>query len=156
MLVKILIGLVFVVAVFVIVVAMQADDFKIVRSATIGTTPDRAFAIVNDIHRWNDWSPWAKLDPAMKTTYEGPMTGVGAAQSWSSDKVGTGKMTLIESRPSQLIEFRLDFLKPSIAGAVLADQIESLDWRARKAKHAGRAPTEVVDEVIAKVQVLLV
>jgi len=42
-----------------------------------------------------------------------------------------------------------------IGGVVLADQIKSLDWRARKVKLEGRAPNDVVDEVMAKVQVLL-
>lgn len=36
------------------------------------------------------------------------------------------------------------------AGVVLADQIKSLDWRARKAAYLGRAPAGVVAEVLGK------
>ena len=42
-----------------------------------------------------------------------------------------------------------------VSGVVLADQVKSLDWRARKVKPEGRAPADVVDEVAAKIQVLL-
>jgi len=43
----------------------------------------------------------------------------------------------------------------SVAGVVLADQVRTLDWRARSAFRADRAPSTVVDEVIAKLDVLL-
>jgi mRNA interferase MazF len=42
-----------------------------------------------------------------------------------------------------------------IAGVVLADQVKSLDWRARRAEPAGTAPPAVVDEVLAKLETLL-
>lgn len=40
-------------------------------------------------------------------------------------------------------------------GVVLADQIKSLDWRARHAEKAGVAPMAVVKDVIAKAKALL-
>lgn len=40
-------------------------------------------------------------------------------------------------------------------GVVSADQIKSLDWRARKARRIASAPEEVVAEVLAKAQTLL-
>ena len=42
-----------------------------------------------------------------------------------------------------------------VAGVVLSDQMKSLDWRARKAAFAGRAPTEIVADVLAKLETLL-
>jgi len=42
-----------------------------------------------------------------------------------------------------------------ISGVVLADQIRSLDWRARRARFAGRAPTAVVLEVLARLEPLV-
>jgi hypothetical protein len=68
---------------------------------------------VNDLRNWDAWSPWAKLDPDAKFTYEGPAAGVGAAFSWSGNrKVGAGRMAITESRPNERIRFQLDFLKP--------------------------------------------
>jgi len=43
-----------------------------------------------------------------------------------------------------------------ISGAVLADQVKSLDWRARKAKKLGRFPGDLLKEVFAKIRPLLV
>ena len=42
-----------------------------------------------------------------------------------------------------------------VHGAVLADHVRSLDWRARRAEFICKAPTEVVDHVTAKVQALI-
>lgn len=43
----------------------------------------------------------------------------------------------------------------AVSGAVLADQIRSLDWRARKARLVERAPAAVVDDVLARLAPLV-
>ena len=43
----------------------------------------------------------------------------------------------------------------SITGVVLADQIKSLDWRARRARFECRSSNQVTSEVIGKVGTLL-
>ena len=72
MLKKILIVAAALVAVFALVVALQPGAFRVERKATIAAPDSVLFAQVNDFHMWDAWSPWAKLDPAMKQTYEGP------------------------------------------------------------------------------------
>ena len=42
-----------------------------------------------------------------------------------------------------------------VSGVVLADQIKSLDWRARKAKRFAGLPSEVMSEILGKVQTLV-
>jgi mRNA interferase MazF len=42
-----------------------------------------------------------------------------------------------------------------VSGVVLADQIESLDWRARQAELAGRVTEAAVREVLQKLGTLL-
>ena len=116
MLKKILIALAAIVVVFVVVVAMQPSEFRIARTATISARAPAVFAQVNDFHSWEEWSPWAKLDPAAKTTFEGPSAGAGAIFRWAGNKeVGEGSMTITESRPSDLIRIKLEFLKPFAA-----------------------------------------
>lgn len=108
--------IVIVVAVLCVVVAMQPEDFKITRSATMNAAPDKVFEQVNDFHKWEGWSPWAKLDPAMKTTYSGTPSGTGSSYSWvGNDQVGEGKMTITESHPSEHIKIDLEFIKPFAA-----------------------------------------
>ena len=113
MFIKILIALGIVAVVFVVVVALRPSDFRVTRSATVAAPAEAVFAQVNDLHNWEAWSPWAKLDPAAKTTYDGPAAGVGAGFAWDgNNKVGQGHMAITESRPHELIRFKLDFLKP--------------------------------------------
>lgn len=116
MLTYILIAVAVIVVVFVAIVAMRPAEFRVVRSATVAAPASVVFAQVNDFHRWEAWSPWAKLDPAMKQTHAGAPAGAGAVYSWSgNNKVGEGRMTLTESRPSDLIRIKLEFLKPFAA-----------------------------------------
>lgn len=110
---KILIGLVAVIAIFAAVVAMQPSDYRIARSATVAAPPAAVFAQVNDFHKWEDWSPWAKLDPNAKVAFAGPDSGEGAKFSWAgNNEIGEGTMTLTESKPNDRIQIKLDFVKP--------------------------------------------
>ncbi len=110
---KILLGFGALVVVFLIVVAMQPNEYRIARTAAVAAPPDRVFAQVNDFHNWDAWSPWAKLDPNAKATFEGPRSGQGAVFIWAgNDEIGEGRMTLTESRPNDLIRIKLDFVKP--------------------------------------------
>lgn len=98
---------------FVIFVALRPSDFRVVRSRLMAAPPEVVFPQVNNLHNWEAWSPWAKMDPAAKSTYEGPPAGVGAVFAWAGNcKVGEGRMTIVESKPNELVRFRLDFLKP--------------------------------------------
>jgi uncharacterized protein YndB with AHSA1/START domain len=109
----ILISLAAVLVVFAVVAAMQPEDFRVVRTATISAPPAVVFAQVNDLHQWQGWSPWAKMDPAAKNSYAGPKTGNGASFSWvGNSKVGEGTMTIVESRPGELVRLNLEFRKP--------------------------------------------
>src|SRR5216117_3366127 len=116
MLTKILIALAVIVVGFIVVVAMRPSEYRVARTTTISAPAPAVFAQVNDFHRWEAWSPWATLDPAMKQTYEGAPAGTGAIYAWAgNNEVGEGRMTLTESRPSDLIRIRLEFLKPFAA-----------------------------------------
>jgi hypothetical protein len=113
MLKKILIGLIVVVALVLIIASRQPDTYSISRSVVVEAPQAKVFAQVNDFHNWQSWSPWAAMDPSMKTTFEGPSKGVGAVYGWSGNsKVGEGKMAITESKPNSLVGIKLDFLKP--------------------------------------------
>ena len=93
--------------------ATRPDTFRIERTATIKAPADRIFPFIDDFHRWGAWSPWEKIDPALKRTFSGPPSGKGAAYSWEGNsKVGSGGMVIAESSPTGKIVIKLDFLKP--------------------------------------------
>lgn len=93
--------------------AMRPDTFRIERATTIKAPPERIFAALNDFHRWQAWSPWEKLDPAMKRSLSGAASGQGAVYAWEgTGKVGAGRMEIMEATPSSKITIKLDFIKP--------------------------------------------
>jgi uncharacterized protein YndB with AHSA1/START domain len=94
-------------------ISRQPSEFSVTRSAAIDAPPSTVFALVNDFHQWRGWSPWEKMDPALKRTYGGSPSGEGAVYSWVGNKqVGEGRMTIVESRPSEFIRIKLEFFKP--------------------------------------------
>jgi len=112
----ILIGLPAVVIVFLLIVASRPSDFRISRSAAIAAPPAVVFEHVNDLHKWNAWSPWARMDPNAKNTFVGPPAGVGASFAWAGNsKVGEGRMTITETQPNEQVLIKLEFIKPFVA-----------------------------------------
>jgi hypothetical protein len=104
------------IAAFAVVVALQPSHYQVQRSATMNAPAAVVFNQVNDFHKWDAWSPWAKLDPNMKTTHEGPAAGTGAVYSWvGNSDVGEGKMTITDSKPADLVKIKLEFIKPFAA-----------------------------------------
>lgn len=95
------------------VIAIQPDTFKVARATTVNTPAKTVFELVNDFHHWEHWSPWAKLDPNAKNTFEGPESGKGAIFSWDgNNEIGAGRMTVLESLPHEKIVIQLEFFRP--------------------------------------------
>jgi len=108
-----LLALAFIACLFIVVISGQPDEFTMSRTAKLAAPPEKIFPHVNDLHAWEAWSPWAKLDPNAKNFFEGAVSGAGAAMKWEGNcKVGVGKMTITDSQPNNVIRFRLDFEKP--------------------------------------------
>ena len=93
--------------------ATRPDHYRIERGAKIAAAPAVVFAQVDDFHRWGAWSPWEKLDPAMKREIAGAPAGTGATYHWvGNDQVGEGRMTITDSRAPQSVAIRLEFIEP--------------------------------------------
>ncbi|HEY7688092.1 MAG TPA: SRPBCC family protein [Dongiaceae bacterium] len=109
----VLIAIAVIIVALVVVVALQPAAFRVERSIAIAAPPAAVFAQVNDYRNWRPWSPYEKLDPDMKRSYEGPSAGTGAIYSWAGNKnAGEGRATIIESRPGERIRIKLEFKKP--------------------------------------------
>lgn len=96
--------------------AMQPDSFRVERSIVIKAPAEKVFAEINDFHRWEAWSPWEKIDPAVKRSYSGAEQGVGAVYSWQgNDDIGMGNMKIVESVPSSKVLLDIEFIAPFAA-----------------------------------------
>jgi uncharacterized protein YndB with AHSA1/START domain len=112
MLKKILIGLAVIIVILCVVIATRPDSVHVQRSANMNAPPAAVYNIVSDFHHWAEWSPWDKMDPNMKKTFEGG-PGMGAKYSWvGNEKVGEGRMTIIEAQFPEKVGITLEFLKP--------------------------------------------
>jgi uncharacterized protein YndB with AHSA1/START domain len=100
-------------AALLIYAATRPDTFRIERSIGIQATPEKVFALINDLRAWSRWSPWERKDPGMQRSFSGPDSGQGAAYGWEGNKnVGTGRMEIVETSPPSRIVIKLDFMKP--------------------------------------------
>jgi Polyketide cyclase / dehydrase and lipid transport len=91
----------------------RPNAFRVERSTTITALPERVFALIDDFHHWYAWSPWEHLDPAMKKTYSGSLSGPGAIYEWQGNsKAGKGRMEITSSLAPSFVNIKLDFLKP--------------------------------------------
>ena len=112
MLKKILIGLTVIVAGVIAAAFVKSPDYRVERSLVIAAPVEKIFPMFDNHRKFNEWNPWAKMDPEAKNTYSGPESGVGAVASWEGDKVGKGSATITESKPNERIVERMDWLKP--------------------------------------------
>jgi uncharacterized protein YndB with AHSA1/START domain len=105
--------LVVVVAGLLIFAATKPDSFRIERTASIKAPPDKIFALINDFHQWGKWSPYEKIDPALKRTFGGAEAGKGATYEWSGNKnIGSGRMEILDAQAPSRILIKLDFMTP--------------------------------------------
>lgn len=100
---------------FALYVSTRPAAFRITRARTIPAPPSTVYGLINDFRAWAEWSPWEKLDPAMKKTYDGPPAGVGTHYHWAGAKAGEGSMTIAQSVADERIEIDLNFVKPFAA-----------------------------------------
>ena len=99
-------------AVFTIVVNLRPSGFYVVREIKMSAQPAEIFAQINDFRNWQAWSPWASLDPATSTTFEGPSAGAGAVFKWSGGPERDGSMMITLSAPNEFIHMRVDYIEP--------------------------------------------
>lgn len=113
MLKRVLLVIAAIVAVFLVYVAYLPANGTITRSAVLAAPPEAIFPHIDTLKKWDAWSPWAKLDPNAKNSFEGPESGVGSVFRWDGNNdVGAGKMTILESKPNEHVKIQLDFERP--------------------------------------------
>jgi len=98
---------------------------------------------------WIDFSPQAGHEQA------GRRPALVVSPGAYNKKVG---LALLCPITNQVKGYPYEVLLPSglgVSGAILSDQVKSLDWRARQARRICDAPAEVTEEVLAKLRTLV-
>ena len=128
-------ALLILIAVLAIVIALQPAEFTVERSALIQAPPVVIYPHIENLHAFNAWNPFARMDPQMTLSYTGPDSGVGASSSWVAPEMGKGRMTITKVTTDREVAMDLEFFEPMAAKNrvtfVLAPEGDStrVSWR---------------------------
>jgi mRNA interferase MazF len=98
---------------------------------------------------------WITLNPQTGHEQAGHRPAVVLSPQNYNSKVGLAILCPITS---QTKGYPFEVLLPAglpVAGAILSDQVKSLDWRARNAELICTLPTETISEILQKLVTLL-
>ncbi|MGH7229324.1 MAG: SRPBCC family protein [Nitrospiraceae bacterium] len=110
---KITLTVVVLVAALLAYAATKPDTFRVQRSISIKAQPEKIFAVLNDFHQSESWSPFEKKDPTMKRTFGGAASGKGAVYEFDGNKdVGKGRLMITNTAPPSKITIALDMVEP--------------------------------------------
>jgi effector-binding domain-containing protein len=94
------------VVLFFVIALFLPSKLHMEESMVINEPARLLFKQVNNFKNWEKWSPWQESDPAMEITYKGNNLGVGASYFWISKVHGDGEMTILESKPYEMIRYK--------------------------------------------------
>lgn len=98
---------------------------------------------------------WLMFNPQAGHEQAGRRPAVVLSPATYNRKAG---LAIVVPVTTQVKHYPFEVLIPSglpVSGAVLADQVKSLDWRARKAERICSLPPEVVREIQQKASLLV-
>ncbi|MEN9521934.1 MAG: hypothetical protein RL065_311 [Bacteroidota bacterium] len=81
------------------------------RTLTMKADVATVFDLVNNLHKWEMWSPWHDMDPNMKIKYNEIENGKGAKYEWTSENknVGNGSMEITDVKSNEQISTQMHF-----------------------------------------------
>jgi mRNA interferase MazF len=98
---------------------------------------------------------WLQFNPQAGHEQAGHRPAVVISPSAYNRRVG---LALCYPVTSHVQGYPFEVLLPErlgVEGAILSDQIKSVDWRARKARRIGNLPADVLQETVGKILALV-
>jgi mRNA interferase MazF len=97
---------------------------------------------------------WLQFNPQSGHEQSGRRPALTLSPKAYNQKVGLALFCPVASQEKGY-PFEVEIKEGKIKGAVLADQVKSLDWRQRDVKFIARAPLKVITEVIGLLSTLV-
>jgi hypothetical protein len=82
--------------------------YRVERTILINAPAAMVHPWVEDLQRWPAWANWNHSDPTLVTTYTAVSSGVGAGETWRSERAGSGTRTIIRSDATSGVEFNTE------------------------------------------------
>ena len=113
MILKITISLVIILVIFLGYVSTRSSEFDYVRSGVIKASPEEIFPYISNLRKGELWSPYEKLDPNMKKTFNGVDGTVGSSMDFEGNRdAGSGRLEIMNIVPNQSVELKLTMTEP--------------------------------------------
>lgn len=131
----ILIGVACFLALWLGLALFMKTEYTVSRSVIIQKPLETVFSYLRLLKNQDNFSVWAKMDPAMSKTFKGNDGQVGFVSAWDSPmkNVGSGEQEILEIEENVKIVSELRFLKPFKGDAIAQMSV----------KNAGDAQTKV-------------
>lgn len=126
----------FVVGIALLSALFIPKTYEVTKSVYIDRPSDSVYAYISQLRNQNNYSVWAKMDPNMKTEYEGTDGTVGFVMKWDSpsDSVGAGEQEITGLEPGRRITHKIRFLRPF--------ESQSDSWMVTRADASGSTEVE--------------
>ena len=110
---KILIGIVILLALVLITALFIKKDYAAERAVVINKPKQEVFNYIKYLKNQDNYSAWAKMDPAMKKEFRGADGTEGFVSAWEGNSdVGKGEQKIVKITDGQRIDFELHFIEP--------------------------------------------
>ena len=111
---KVLIGVAVLIALPFAAAAFVPRSFTVEREVTINRPREEVFDYLKHLKNQEQWSKWARLDPAAKKSYRGTDGTVGFVSAWesTSSDVGTGEQEIKAIREGERLDVEIRITQP--------------------------------------------
>jgi hypothetical protein len=126
-----------IVALVLIVALFINGKYEVEREVNINKSKQEVYDYVKYLKNQDNFSVWAKADPAMKKEFTGEDATVGCMASWDSENpdVGKGEQKIIKIAEGERIDYELHFIEPFestdfafLTTTAVNDSVTSVKW----------------------------
>lgn len=112
-------------------------EYAVEREVTINKSKQEVFDYVKYLKNQDNFSVWAKIDPAMKKEFKGEDGTVGFVSAWDSENpdAGKGEQKIIKITEGERIDYELHFIEPFestdfayLATEAVNDSVTTVKW----------------------------
>jgi len=89
-------------AIFFVGAWLLPGQVALERSIRIERAQAQVYAVLEDLDRFNDWSPWYEHDPEAEYWRSGPARGPGATLHWRGERLGEGALAIVSQQPDAI------------------------------------------------------
>lgn len=113
---------------------MFSIPFQLERSIVVSKPISEVFVTLADFNNWPTWSPWIIQEPNCQVTTTGEPTSLGHQQAWQGERIGSGRIELIEKQENKKLSYDLFFLAPWKSHSSTQFELDPLSSQQGKAR----------------------